>query len=195
MSANGGASMQISSQTSASQQQAYAAQIAYNMQNNIPFSMTTAQGDAGAQTIAQSIYNQAQVIAMTPQSAPTVGTQVAASTTGSNPAAASNTSNDSGFLNFTGGYNYGDNAQGQTAEDTQYNPITGQSGAAAGNPSTVTAPGETGSSALDWIQSHFANYGLVILGGILVIGALLISQRKSIETVVTTAGKVAAVAA
>lgn len=182
--------MTVTGQTTPAQQQGFLNQIVYNSQNNLPFSLTAPPGDAAGANIAQNIMTQAQTILQHP-TAPTVGNQVAASTTGSNPAATGNGANDSGFLNFTGGYDYGNNAQGQTSEGTQYNPVTGQSGAAAGDPSNA-GPGS--GSFVDWLQAHMANVGLVVLGGLLVLGALLISQRKNIETVVTTAGKVAAVA-
>lgn len=158
MSTNGGESMVVTGQTSAATQQGYAQQIAYNIQNNIPFSMKAAPNDAGAQAIASSILNQAQVLAFTPQ----IDTQVAASTTGSNPAGVSA------------------NILGSIAEGAR----VGSLGSAID--STVTNP------VTSWLQARAGNYGLVIMGGLLMLGALLISQRKNIETIVTTGAKVAA---
>lgn len=70
--------------------------------------------------------------------------------------------------------------------------------AAAGgyaSPDTTALTGATSSdSFVDWLQSHMANVGLVILGALLVLGALLISQRNNVETVIKTVGKVAEVA-
>jgi len=179
MTANGGASMVVSSQTSATQQQAYAAQVAYNMQNNLPVDLHATPGDAASNTIVDSIMSQAQVIAMTPQTAPTVATQVAASTTGSNPAGMP--SNVVGSI-----------ADGQWTPNPN-NPLQkAQVGSGAAVSSAIKS---AASPVTSWIQDHAGNYGLVILGALLVLGALLISQRKNIETIVTTAGKAAAIAA
>lgn len=172
--------MAVTGQTSAATQQGYAEQIAYNMQNNIPFSMTTAPNDPGAQAIATSIYNQAQVIAMTPQRAPTIGTQVAASTTGSNPGQASNIV---GTIGADGSWTSNPNNPLQQA---QVGSGAAVSSAVDNAVNSVTSPITT------YLQAHVANYGLVIMGGLLVLGALLISQRKNIETIVTTGAKVAA---
>lgn len=78
---------------------------------------------------------------------------------------------------------------GGTTSGNDYNPITHGT---SGNPSDVGPDPQTPDSVLGFVQSHMANYGLVILGALLVLGALLISQRKTIETVATTAAKVAA---
>lgn len=43
-----------------------------------------------------------------------------------------------------------------------------------------------------WISSHAGNYGLVVMGALLALGALLISQRDNIEKVAAVAAKVAA---
>jgi hypothetical protein len=51
--------------------------------------------------------------------------------------------------------------------------------AAAGQ--QTTASGLSGStSTTNWISSHMANYGLVFFGGVLIVGALLISQRETV---------------
>jgi hypothetical protein len=144
-----------------------AQQIAYNMQNNLPFALNASPNDAGASSIAESIMSQAQVLASTTQSAPTAASQVSASTTGSNPITQA----------------------AETALGYMSNPI--QSSLNAGN---AVAASPTVSGATGWLQSHIANYGLVVLGGLLVLGALLISQRDKIQTVVETAGKAAELA-
>lgn len=48
------------------------------------------------------------------------------------------------------------------------------------------------SPTLAWIQAHAGNYGIIILGAVLAVGALLISQRKTIINVAKTAAEVAA---
>lgn len=50
-------------------------------------------------------------------------------------------------------------------------------------------------STLSWFQSNYANWGLIALGVILAIGALLISQKETIVNIGETAAKAAAVAA
>ena len=74
-------------------------------------------------------------------------------------------------------------------------------------PATETnAPGSPASrerAALDnaqpawetWLQNHMANYGLIALGIILAIGALLISQKSTIVNIGKQAAQIAAVAA
>lgn len=187
MSTNGGASMVVSSQTSAAEQEAMAQQIAYNMQNNIPWNLTTQSGDVGANVIQQNIVNQAQTIAMTPQS-PTVGSQVSVSTTGNNPSAWDK------FLDIA--------SQGGGASSVAAGPAEQVAAAGASTPEQAAAGGYYNASDANlginstttisqWLSSHMANYGLVIMGGLLVLGALLISQREKIQTVVKTAGKAA----
>lgn len=203
MSSNGGASMVVTSQTSAVQQQAMAAQLAYNMQNNLPVTLTAQPGDPGANAIADSVYAQAQTLALTPQT-PTIGTQVGASTTGSNPAAPSTGATAPAWEqwlwahvpNLSGGGGASSVAAGPAEQAAAAGASTPATAAAGGGYTTgATNFGPTSTqSAAGWLQSHMANYGLVILGGLLVLGALLISQRKNIETVVTSAGKVAALA-
>lgn len=105
--------------------------------------------------------------------------QNAPASTGTGATGAAGSDNWSGF--------YG----GQESDTTSYNPITHTTDT---NPSNVGANAQGPSTVLNWVQSHMANYGLVILGALLVLGALLISQRKNAETVITTVGKVAAVA-
>jgi hypothetical protein len=48
-------------------------------------------------------------------------------------------------------------------------------------------------AAGSWVSAHIGNYGLVILGGLLVVGALLISQKDNISKAAVTVAKVAAV--
>jgi hypothetical protein len=69
--------------------------------------------------------------------------------------------------------------------------ITGSPTAGAVTAAATT----TGTTApiTSWISSHAGNYGLVVMGALLALGALLISQRGNIEKVVETAGKVVAV--
>lgn len=74
----------------------------------------------------------------------------------------------------------------------------GGSGAAVGAPANVNdnaAMSKTIANApnsiVAWIQDHYANWGLIVLGVILAIGALLISQK---DTIVNIAGKVAPLA-
>lgn len=105
--------------------------------------------------------------------------QNAPASTGASATGAAGSDNWAGF--------YG----GQENQSTEYNPITGKTG---GSPSDVGPNAQGPSTVINWVQSHMANYGLVILGALLVLGALLISQRKNAETVITTVGKVAAVA-
>lgn len=50
--------------------------------------------------------------------------------------------------------------------------------AANANMGPTSTTGVTG-----WLQSHLANYGLVVMGALLVLGALLISQRDNIAKV------------
>lgn len=47
----------------------------------------------------------------------------------------------------------------------------------------------------NWAGANLANYGLVIFGALLALGALLISQRKNATTIIESVGKVAAVVA
>lgn len=190
MSTNGGANMVVTSQTSAVEQQAMAEQIAYNMQNNIPFSLSSKPGDVGAGVIQENIMNQAQTIAMTPQQAPTVSSQVSASTTGSNP---------SGWDSFLDVLSAGGGASSVAAGPAEQAAAAGAatpSQAAAGG--SYNAPdaklGPTSTTGIGgWISEHIANYGLVVMGGLLVLGALLISQRDKIQPIVETAAKAAVV--
>lgn len=71
--------------------------------------------------------------------------------------------------------------------------------AGGGNPTSLAAYGQSANaanavntSALSWLQSNLANYGLVILGVVLGVGALLVSQKSTIVNVGKTAAKVAA---
>lgn len=66
-------------------------------------------------------------------------------------------------------------------------PTTLAAGGAANAPNANLGPTST-TTVTGWLQSHLANYGLVVMGALLVLGALLISQRDNIA-------KVAAVAA
>jgi hypothetical protein len=59
----------------------------------------------------------------------------------------------------------------------------GQAGAAATSPVT------------NWIQGHAGNWGLIILGVVLGVGALLISQKDTIITVGKKVGELGALAA
>ncbi len=90
---------------------------------------------------------------------------------------------------------------GQGASSTLAGGSAGVAAAGAGNSASANAAAGGAASAgsnlgatsnlslTGWIQSHAANYGLVIMGALLVLGALLISQRNNIETV----AKIAAV--
>lgn len=46
-----------------------------------------------------------------------------------------------------------------------------------------SAGGKAAVSSTSWIQTNLGNYGLVFFGAILVVGALLISQKSIVETV------------
>lgn len=50
----------------------------------------------------------------------------------------------------------------------------------------------TGTSVASWLTSHAANWSFMVVGAILVLGALLISQRETITHAVTTTAKTAA---
>ncbi len=46
------------------------------------------------------------------------------------------------------------------------------------------------SGPLEWISSHIADYGLVFFGGVLIVGALLISQRQTVVNIAKTVATV-----
>lgn len=166
MSTNGGAGLIVSGQTSPVQQQAMASQIAYNMQNGIPYDMHAQPGDPAAATIADAIMSQAQTLAAGAP-APDMGNQVGASTTGAGN---------------------GVSPEQQASIDAalaKYAPRVGQGGI---DVPEALAPG---GSVTSWLQSKAGDYGLVILGALLVLGALLISQRQNIQAAATTVAKVA----
>lgn len=70
-----------------------------------------------------------------------------------------------------------------------------------GNPTSMagyqaSAQGATQATApvTSWISSHAGNYGLVVIGVLLGLGALLISQKQTIVSIGKTVGKAAAIA-
>lgn len=87
----------------------------------------------------------------------------------------------------------GANAVGAVGDESGSNLDFGNSdpGAAKRQQTAVqnATPGFAG-----WLQDHAANWGLIVLGVLLAIGALLISQRETIISVGKEAAKVAAVA-
>jgi hypothetical protein len=74
----------------------------------------------------------------------------------------------------------------------------GKDGTFTPNPNNPEQQQQIGSGAAvsngvaNWVQSHAANYGLVVLGALLALGALLISQRQTIVQVGKIAAEVAA---
>lgn len=82
------------------------------------------------------------------------------------------------------GWSFGDVAS--AALKTVTNPI----GSAVDGAEKITGDNITG-----WLTENAGNYGLVILGALLAVGALLISQKDNITTVVEQGAKIAAVAA
>lgn len=57
----------------------------------------------------------------------------------------------------------------------------------------ATAIADKAKSAMgDWISAHAGNYGLIIFGALLALGALLISQRETVLKVAKTAAEVSA---
>lgn len=63
---------------------------------------------------------------------------------------------------------------------------------------TVNGAAQTGASIahpIDTITKNLGNYAMMATGVVLVIGALLISQRKNITKIVKTGGEIAAIAA
>ena len=187
MSTNGGASMVVTGSTNAVQQQAMVDQIVYNAQNNIPFALTSAPGDSAGAAIAQNIMTQAQSM-LAVGASPTVANQVSASTTGSNPAS----SDWFGQLGQGASSTLAGGAAGAAASGAGNSVAANAAGGGAASPSANLGATST-LSPIAWLQANVANYGLVIMGALLVLGALLISQRQNIQTAVTTAAKVAAV--
>lgn len=59
-----------------------------------------------------------------------------------------------------------------------YNQVTGTSSGQSAADKAVS--GGTGTPVSDWVSTHVGNYGLVIFGGILILGALLISQKNNV---------------
>lgn len=70
-------------------------------------------------------------------------------------------------------------------------PSTSANAGAAANKAVATG---SISPITDFITKEAGSYGLVIFGGILALGALLISQRKNVTAVVGKVGEVAALA-
>jgi hypothetical protein len=184
---NGGANMTVTGQTNTIEQQAMVQQIVYNAQNNIPWSLNSLPGDTAGAAIAQSIMNQAQTEL---GATPTVTNQVAASTTGSNPSAGTDWFSEIGQGMASTG------ATGAAAQAAAAGASTPGQAAAGGSANAANANlGTTSTTSLSsWLQANLANDGLVILGALLVLGALLISQRQNIQTVAENVAKGAALA-
>ena len=72
----------------------------------------------------------------------------------------------------------GASAPSQLSSDPMAGIVPGQAlnlGPANQNPGVQAA-----SSATSWIQANLANYGIVVMGAILVLGALLVSQKETV---------------
>lgn len=101
---------------------------------------------------------------------------------------APNTSSD--WLSTIGSGGASGFATGPAAQAAAAGASTPSQAAAGGgyNASSANLGPTSTTTVTGWLQSHLANYGLVVMGALLVLGALLISQRDNIA-------KVAAVAA
>lgn len=111
-------------------------------------------------------------------------------------------------LNTSGSSSAGANAVGAVGDGTGSNLDFGTSDphgetTAATETFAPNSPASRERAALDnaqpawetWLQDHMANYGLIALGIVLAVGALLISQKSTIVNVGKQAAEIAAVAA
>jgi len=79
----------------------------------------------------------------------------------------------------------GSNAMAPTASSTPTtgNALTDAYNSVGATLSTAMQPATNAATSnwfTDWITTHAANYGLIIVGGVLIIGALLISQKEQV---------------
>ena len=184
--------------TDASTQQAMAQMIAGNMAANQPFKVTG--------PFAQTVLGMAQG-----QNALDFGATPSPNTAAATPtgaAANTNTGNSwwDNVLNAMSAGGGGSSFFGAGPASQAAAAGSGGIGAAAAaggaNPQTLQQyqqAGQAGAAAAapvqTWIQAHAGNWGLVILGVVLGVGALLISQKDTIINVSKKVGEIGTLAA
>jgi hypothetical protein len=91
-------------------------------------------------------------------------------------------------------------ATGETATPTTTPDIVGtiKNGAFVANPNSpaqkaqiLGGPGTAGSTVSGWFAAHLGNYGLVVLGALLGLGAILISNRQTVVKIAKAAAETA----
>lgn len=184
--------------TDASTQQAMAQMIAGNMGANQPFKVTG--------PFAQTVLGMAQGQNALDFEATPPSNTAAATPTG----AAANTATGNGFwdnvLNAMSAGGGGSSFFGAGPASQAAAAGSGGTGAAAAaggaNPQTLQQYRDAGAAAqaastpvTNWIQAHAANWGLIFLGVVLGVGALLISQKDTVINVSKKVGEIGALAA
>lgn len=181
----------VSSGTTMTQQMAITQSVVSAMQSgDNTWAVNAPAGDQAGALIAQNIVQNAQASISTSPGGSISSTPAAPKSTWDTILDALSASGGGG------GVASGVAAQGAAAGST---PGSTAEAAGGGNPTSATQYGsalgagsQSVQTGLGWLQANLANYGLVILGVVLGVGALLVSQKSTIVNVGKTAAKVAA---
>lgn len=181
----------VSAGTTMEQQTAITQSIVQSMKTDPNgWAVQAAPGDQQGAIIAQNIVTNAQA---------TVSTSPGSSTADAPTQPTSWWDNVLNAMSASGGAS--GVASGVAAQQAAAGSTPGSVSEAAGGGAPTTTSGYVSSAqsanaatstALGWVQANLANYGLVILGVVLGVGALLVSQKSTIVNVGKTAAKVAA---
>ena len=182
--------------TDAATQSAMAQMVADNMAANQPFSVT---GPFAANVLSIAQGQNLTDFGQTSTNTTTVTPTGAAANTATGNSWWDNMLDAMSAGGGAGGFASGPAAQASAAGSGG----TGAASAAGGaNPQTLQQYGQAGqagaaatSPVTNWIQGHAGNWGLIILGVVLGVGALLISQKDTIITVGKKVGELGALAA
>jgi hypothetical protein len=184
--------------TDVATQQAMAQMIAGNMAASQPFSVV---GPYATTVLAQAQGQNALDFGASPPAQ--------ANATSVQPTGAANSSTGNSWLdNILNAMSAGGGAGGFAAGPAAQAAAAGSGGAGAAaaaggaNPQTLkqyTDAGQAGAAATSpvttWIQAHAGNWGLILLGVVLGVGALLISQKDTIINISKKVGEAGALAA